>query len=536
MRQQTMSEFICELENIGQLHRIREEKRSDELPSIMDSVHDKAVLIEKLKDYEFQLLSGAYSTREQYAHALNCDIREISCKIAELTTKRVKPELVGSAPCKEIVLKGSEIDLTRFPLFLYHPNDGHAYLQDVNLVSRHPDTGLINWGMYRLMYRSKNETNVDMRNDSHNSMVIAKKYQALGQDMPAAMVIGGPTLDKIACMFSFPGVDDWEILGGFYGQPAKIVKCESNDLTVPANAEIVIEGHIKTTEGWVYDEGPYGEFTGTYGGGLPHNCRFVVDCITYRKGGIYQYATIGGLKPGLTDMMIVNVALEGDIFTALRNAGLQVLDVYMPSGGCSNIAYARIRTRGGGDAKQALSVMLSCSRQWFPKIAYVFDEDVDIFDEERVKWAMAWRYDPKKDTVIIPELNVLPLDPLAQADHPPVNMSKVGFDCTIPLVGNYDHFAFAAATVTDQLGDPPHNVEKLTEDELAERMADFIRETPRTWLDILKKFHGQPNPIIYRAFGQLRPKLGRVADRRPDYPYIFADVWFVYEGDSGKRK
>ena len=317
MPQQTMSEFIEELDKIGQLHRIAEEKRADELPALMDAVHDKAILVEKLKDCDFQFLAGAYSTREQYAHALNCDIREISSKIAELATKRVKPEVVESAPCKEVVLKGDDIDLTKFPLFLYHPHDGHAYLQDTNVVSRHPDSGLINWGMYRLMYRSRNETNVDMRNDSHNSRVIAKKYQALGQDMPAAMVIGGPTLDKIACMFSFPGVDDWDILGGFYGKPAKIVRCETNDLTVPANAEIVIEGRIKTTEGWVYDEGPYGEFTGTYGGGLPHNCRFVVDCITYRKSGVYQYATIGGLKPGLTDMMIFSLAVEGDIFTCL---------------------------------------------------------------------------------------------------------------------------------------------------------------------------------------------------------------------------
>lgn len=536
MPQQSMSEFVQELEKIGQLHRIPEEKHVDDLPAVIDSIHDKAVLVERVKDYDFRFLAGAYSTREQYAHALKCDIRELSPKIAELATKRVKPEVVDSAPFKEVILKGDDVDLTIFPLFLYHPHDGHAYIQDVNVVSRHPDSGLINWGMYRLMYRSKNETNVDMRNDSHNSRSIAKKYQSLGQDMPVAMVVGGPTLDKIASMFSFPGVDDWDILGGFYGEPVKLVKCETSDLTVPINAEIVIEGRIKTTEGWVYDEGPYGEFTGTYGGGLPHNCRFVVDCITHRKNGIYQYATIGGLKPGQTDLMVCSLAVEADIYTALKSAGIQVLDVFIPSGSCTNIAYARIRTRGGGDAKQALSVMLSCSRQWFPKIAYVFDEDVDIFDEERVKWAMAWRYNPGKDTVIIPELNVLPLDPLAGRDQPPVNMSKVGFDCTIPLVGDYDHFAFAAATITEPFGEAPANVEKLTEDELARRMADFIQESPRTWLDILKKFHGQPSPLIYRAFGNLRPKLGRLADRRPAYPYTFADTWFVYEGCSNKMK
>jgi UbiD family decarboxylase len=523
-----MEEFVVDLEKIGQLVRIKDEKRADELPTLMDSVHDKAVLVENLKDYDFSFLAGAYSTREQYAHALSCAIRKISPKIAELATRRIKPELVSSAPFKEVILKGDDVDLTKFPLFLYHPYDGHAYIQDVNVVSRHPDSGLINWGMYRLMFRSKNETNVDMRNDSHNSRVIAKKYEALGQDMPAAMVIGGPTLDKIACMFSFPGVDDWDILSGFYGEPAKVVKCETNDLTVPANAEIVLEGRIITTEGWIYDEGPYGEFTGTYGGGLPQNCRFIVDCICHRKNAVYQHATIGGLKPGLTDLMIFNLAVEGDIFTGLKNAGLQVLDVYMPPGGCSNIAYARIRTRGGGDAKQALSVMLSCSRQWFPKLAYVFDEDIDIFDDDRVKWAMAWRYNPQKDTIIIPELNILPLDPLAQVDKPPVNMSKVGFDCTVPLVGGFDHFSFIAATVTEPFGQAQQNMQSLGEDELVRRMADFIEKAPRTWCEILKEFHGQPNPLIYRAFGQLRPKLGRIADRRPDYPYTFADTWFVY--------
>ncbi len=535
MPQQSMPEFIADLEKMGQLVRIKEEKRADELPSVMDAVHDKSVLVEKIKDHEFPLLAGAYSNRTQYAHALGCGPREVSARLGELAHRRIPPVVVEAAPCQDVILTGDAVDLTRFPLFLHHPHDGQAYIQDVNVVSRHPDTGLTNWGMYRLMYRSPNETNVDMRNDSHNSRVNAKRYQELGRDMPAAMVVGGPTLDKIACMFSFPGVDDWDVLGGFYGQPAKVVKCRTNDLTVPANAEIVLEGRIITTEGWIYDEGPYGEFTGTYGGGLPRNCRFVVDCITHRKGAIFQHATIGGLKPGLTDMMLFNLAVEGDIHTALKNAGIQVLDVYMPPGGCTNIAYARIKTRGGGDAKQALSIMLSCSRQWFPKLAYVFDEDVDIFDDDRVKWAMAWRYAPAKDTLIIPELNVLPLDPLGRTDKPPVFMSKVGFDCTIPVVGDYDLESFKACTITEPLGDVPSDVTALSEEELTRRMEAFIQAAPRTWLEILKAFHGQPNPLLYRAFGNLRGKLGRVADRRPEYPYTFADTWFVYEkGQNGK--
>jgi UbiD family decarboxylase len=536
MPQQSMSGYIGVLEKIGQLKRITTEMRADELPSIMEANPGTAVLVERVKDCEFQFLAGAYSTREQYAFALDCNPRDLGKKIASLNVQRHKPELVKTAPCKEVILKGGDVDLTKFPLFLYHPYDGHAFIQDASVVSRDLDTGLINWGMYRFMYRSKNETNIDMRNDSHNGRIHALKYHERGLDMPVAVVIGGPALDKIAAMFSFPGVDDWDVLGGFYGEPAKVVKCETNGLTVPANAEIVIEGRMITSEGWVYDEGPYGEYTGTYGGGLPKNCRFVADCITYRRGGIYQYATIGGLHPGRTDLMIFDPTIEADIYAALKTAGIGVLDVHSPYGGSHNICYARIKTKGGGDAKQALGLMLTCSRQWFPKLAYVFDEDIDIFDDEQVKWAMAWRYNPQTDTVIIPDLNILPLDPMAQTNHPPVHMPKAGFDCTIPLVGNIDRFSFEKATASEPLGTPPANLEPKTEQELTDAMAAYIREAPRRWRDILQHFHGYPYPLIYRAFGNLRPKLGRIADRRPDYPYTFADSCFVSEAEAASRK
>jgi 4-hydroxy-3-polyprenylbenzoate decarboxylase len=329
-------------------------------------------------------------------------------------------------------------------------------------------------------------------------------------------------------------VDDWDILGGFYGEAAKIVRCETNDLTVPANAEIVIEGRVMTSEGWVHDEGPYGEYTGTYGGGLPHNNRFVVDCITHRKGAIYQYATIGGMHPGRTDMLALQLAIEADLIVALRAAGIHVKDVYLPPAGCSNIGYASIHPVGGGDAMQALTLMLSGSRQWMPKLAYVFDEDVDIRNSERVQWALAWRFNPERDTMILPGQNMLPLDPSLGTDHPPVSTSKIGFDCTIPLVGNVDRYAYEAATVSAPLI-RPREAHPMSEDELAQQMRALINDKPRTWKEIVEHFAGQPYPLVYRAFGRLRPELGRMADQRPYYPYTFSDSDFVYDGqaDSG---
>ncbi|MBB6146773.1 4-hydroxy-3-polyprenylbenzoate decarboxylase [Silvibacterium bohemicum] len=527
MPQQSLSEYVDALEKAGLLKRIKEEKRVDELPRIMEDNPDVAVLVEKVKDSQFPFFANGYGVRPMYALALECDYKDVGIEIAKRSALREKPQLVDKAPVKDVILKGDDIDLTIFPLFHHHPGDGHAYLNDTNVVTRNPDTGLIDQGIYRFMYRSKNQTNIDMRNDTHGARINAKRYRELGKDMPIAVIIGGPTLDKIASMVSFPGVDDWDILGGFYGESAKLVKCETNDLTVPANAEIVIEGRVITTEGWIHDEGPYGEYTGTYGGGLPHNNRFEVDCITYRKGAIYQYATIGGLHPGRTDMYAFQPAIEGDLYLAMQRAGILVQNVYLPYAGCSNIAYASIKTRGGGDAKQALALMLAGSRQWMPKVAYVFDHDVDIYNDERVKWAQAWRFNPAKGTMILPDQNMLPLDPSLGTDHPPVSVSKIGFDCTIPLVGQVDPLAYAAATVSDPI-DQPTNVKVLGEAEVVKEMEALIREKPRTWRELTTHFAGQPYPILYRAFGQLRPKLGRMADLRPDYPYTFAETNFVY--------
>ena len=527
MPQQSLRESIADLEKAGLVKRYTDEKRVDELPMLMEQNPDTAVLVEKVKDSAFPFYANGYGVRAQYALALGCDPKKVGLEIAKRFEVSFKPEMVDSAPCQEVVYKGDDVDLTMFPLFQYHPKDGNAYLNDTNVVSRNPETGDIDQGIYRFMYRSKNETNIDMRNATHRARIAAEDYAAKGKDMPITVLIGGPTLDHIASMMSNPNSDDWEVLGGYYGEPAKLVKCLTNDLTIPANAEVVLEGRIITSEGWVHDEGPYGEYTGTYGGGLPHNNRFVVDCITHRKNAIYQYATIGGLHPGRTDMFAFQPAIEGDLYNALYKAGVLVQNVFLPPGGCSNIGYVCIKTRSGGDSKQALAIMLAGSRQWMPKLAYVFDEDIDIYDDERVKWAQAWRLNPATGIMILPGQNMLPLDPSLNTDSPPDAVSKVGFDCTIPLIGDVDAFSYKAAAVAEPLT-VDTKVKPMSDDQIAAEMEKMIREKPQSWNDILTHFASQPYPALYRAFGQLRPKLGRMADERPDYPYTFSDQDFVY--------
>ena len=303
------------------------------------------------------------------------------------------------------------------------------------------------------------------------------------------------------------------------------MRCETIDLLVPANAEIVIECELMATEGLTHDEGPYGEFTGMYGGGIKHNFRAVVKAMTFRRNAIFQHATIGGAHPWYTDNMLQLPMIEADLFAGLKNAGIDVRAVRAPLGGLSNIAYAAINPLGAGDAKQALGVMLTCSKQGLPKIAVVVDTDVDVWDDNAVQFAMAFRYMPHVDTVQIPNCNTMTVDPMISELDAPGTSSKIGLDCTIPISPNYVRSHFDRSSVF-ALPAPPPGVTELSEDELTAAMGDFIRAQPRAWKEILEHFNGQPYKTLYRAFSNLRHQLGR-CDDAPWYRYTFSDTDFA---------
>ena len=180
MPQQSMSDFVNELDKAGLLVRIKDEKRVDELPMIMDRNTLKAVYVEKVKDCQFSFLANAYSNLEQYSWALKCDKAAIGQTMAKLAAGRIKPEIVNTAPCKEVIVKGQDVDLTILPLFLHHDRDGTAFIQDLNFVSttRTPayNSGMLRSmsglrGIYRSMFRTKSEVNIDMTCETHRCRI-----------------------------------------------------------------------------------------------------------------------------------------------------------------------------------------------------------------------------------------------------------------------------------------------------------------------------------------------------------------------------
>jgi 2,5-furandicarboxylate decarboxylase 1 len=157
----------------------------------------------------------------------------------------------------------------------------------------------------------------------------------------------------------------------------------------------------------------------------------------------------------------------------------------------------------------------------------VFDEDVDIWDDNAVQCAMAFQYMPHLDTVTISNCNTMTVDPMIAEDAAPGTASKIGLDCTIPISPKFERSHFDRSTAFE-LGDPPPDLVVMSEVELTLDMAALIREARRTWKEILQHYRGQPYRAVYGAFSNLRHQLGR-CDDEPWYRYTFSDTDFAVD-------
>src|SRR5260370_3195670 len=168
MPQISVGAWVQALDDAGLLRRYTDEKRVDEVAQLMEDNPDKAILVERVKDCAFPVFANGMQTPEICALALGCHPRELSAEIGQRSTVHYPARLVETAPCKEVVIKGDDVDLTILPLFLHHTFDGQAYINDGRIVTRNPETGDVNDAIQRLMYRSKNLLSIDILAPNHN--------------------------------------------------------------------------------------------------------------------------------------------------------------------------------------------------------------------------------------------------------------------------------------------------------------------------------------------------------------------------------
>ncbi|UIY28160.1 UbiD family decarboxylase [Neorhizobium galegae] len=247
-----------------------------------------------------------------------------------------------------------------------------------------------------------------------------------GERLNVAYVVGCHPIDMVSATMKEP-VDELELISSLRGAPLPVVKCVTNDIMVPADAEMVIEGYFDE-RGYVEKEGPYGEYLGYYGV-VKTNPVFHVTAITHRRDALFQTATISGNRMDFTDTSNLEaLRMEMNVWKTLRDVVRQPVAVYAPvaAGGSMSMRFS-IRQTYPGEARSALYAVLGAVGV---KNVFVVDPDIDIFDDSQMEWAFGTRFQADRDLVIATGVRLSPLDPSLHGSR---SGAKAGYDLTWPM-------------------------------------------------------------------------------------------------------
>jgi 4-hydroxy-3-polyprenylbenzoate decarboxylase len=343
------------------------------------------------------------------------------------TVLAMKPRTVGSAPCQEVVLKGSEIDLGLLPIQTCWPDEPAPLITWPLVVTKGPGEGRedgFNLGIYRMQVLERDRTL--MRWLAHRGG--AQHHRRWGEEkrepLPAAAVIGADPATLLAAVTPVPDtLSEYQFAGLLRGRKVELVPCVSVPLKVPAEAEIVLEGHVSLDE--YGDEGPYGDHTGYYNA-VERFPVFHISAMTMRRQPIYL-STFTGRPPD--EPSVLGAALNEVFIPLLQQQFPEIVDFWLPPEGCSyRIAVVSIRKAYAGHAKRVMMGVWSFLRQFvYTKFVIVVDADIDARDWKDVMWAVATRMDPARDITVIENT---PIDYLDFASPVAGLGGKIGLDAT----------------------------------------------------------------------------------------------------------
>jgi len=379
---------------------------------------------EKVQGSNAPVVINVQASRRLMAMALECKPEELAAKFSERQSKPIAPVEMINAPVHEVIQTGDDVDLAQVPLLTHYDVNAAPYVTAGIVVAADPDTGVRNTSYNRMMMAGKRELRIFMAVGRH-LWTLHNKLERRNQPLPVGIVIGVHPLFSLGAQAFTPATEDeYAVIGGMMGEPLRLVKARTVPIPVPADAEMIIEGqilpHVRRTEG------PFGEFTGH---AVSQDERPVIEvtAITHRKNYIFQ-----DVHAGYTEHKLMGaVPREAALIKAVRQTVPTVKNVCMPvSGNCRFHAYISIAKRAPGQAKNAICAAFAADM--LLKHVVVVDEDIDVFDEEQVLWAVSNRFQADKDLVVIANAQGSELDPSAGPGG--VN-AKMGLDATKPLDG-----------------------------------------------------------------------------------------------------
>jgi len=465
--------WIAELTAAGEL--IRVDKPVDpqtQIGSLLYQSRERAVLFENLP-HGWRSIGQAPANARHLALAFGTTEENLVPLLADRLGRTIPPVMVSDGPVKEVKLKRGEFDLTKMPVHMAGQRDGGPVIGSGLMVTKDPDTGKRNVSFHRLQIKGPAKSGILMvpRHAWRNYL----KYQNMNKPMPVAIFIGHyPVYELAAGMTAAYGLDEFEIAGGFLGEPVPLVKCETVDLEVPSNAEIVLEGHIPPHIR--EDEGPFSEFQDYYLTGTGKNPIVEYQFMTRRKDAIFKNLQNGSEMEG---GVYTKIPMSATIFRRLKDVegGPNLHNVAVLPGIFGVVV--QMTQRWYGEAKNVLMSALASEYQ-HPKIAIAVDADVDLNNPAEILWAISTRVNPAQDVVIVPGTHNHSMDAaLPELGETGTGLwqrfgSKMLIDATIPPPGDA-----AARAPFERIR--PHHPELRLEDFAAEDSLAIVRALSPTF-------------------------------------------------------
>jgi 4-hydroxy-3-polyprenylbenzoate decarboxylase len=463
----SLRDYVFDLEKRGKLIRIKEiDQDKYESTALMfkmlDRMKDKApgILIEKTKIngkwFETPVVGNIYNGYDTIAQCfgvepitdVQLDMYNATAKKIESylqpdgTWKKIEPKVVSKekAPCKEVILKGKDADLMKFPWIKNNALDAGQYISAGSFVMQDPELGK-NLGTYRMQVKGSHKTGAYFTNQSHAYAMMMKAAERDQDKVNVAVAVG---IDPISWMMSSTrladqGVDEFAIAGGFRGKPVELVKAETSDLMVPAHAEFILEGEIPME---AEEEGPYGEMFG-YLGNKTSTFYLDVKAITHRKDP-WVYNIYTGLGSG-------HFTMPWDVGNLIRMKKLMpnLIKLYTPPETAAMVIVSIDKKFPGQGIEAGMMILGYRMIGFSKKMVVVVDEDIEPSNIPRVLHAMGTRWQPVPASLMVSQSFHMPIDPSLKE---PFMSSKIIIDATrqLPSEGGPDSWAPDLRTVMEE--------------------------------------------------------------------------------------
>ncbi|MDH5664462.1 MAG: UbiD family decarboxylase [Candidatus Bathyarchaeota archaeon] len=409
--------FLEQLDKRGELLRIRKEVSTEyEMAGIIDALGEKPVFFEKVKESSIPVVAGLVSSKELIARGLNIKKEQLLHKLSTAIENPLPPDVVEKGECQEAVEK--TVDLTKLPIMRYTEKDGGKYIASAIAIIKDPELGR-NTCFHRLMLLDKGKFVARIVEERGTDTALKKS----GGELDIALCIGNSTAVLLAAATSLPmGVDELGMANVL--EKTELVKCKTIDVEVPRDCEIVLEGRI-TKE--TAPEGPFLDLTGIVDK-VRQQPVIEIKCMTHREKPIYQTILAGRNE----HKFLMGMPKEPTIFNEV-NKVCECKDVYITPGGCSWLhAVVQIKKKNSDDGKKAIKAAFEGHKSL--KHCVVVDDDINIYDQNDVEWAIATRFQADKDAVILPNQRGSSLDPSGDlTEGKKATTCKMGLDATTPL-------------------------------------------------------------------------------------------------------